>query len=108
MQQEIAPYYRSGVTLRFPISNSQGVLLNLVQENGKTIPAGATVYVLDQDNKVVSSYPVGFQGEVYLHGLNEYTMVRVKWQEQQCQAAIYYKMSEEVLPHLGEFVCRSL
>jgi outer membrane usher protein len=44
----VTPAYRSGLTLRFPVSRADAVTLRLVQTGGKPVPAGAEVRVGEQ------------------------------------------------------------
>lgn len=73
--QTAIPYFSSGVLVKFPIKRIQGVVMHLQAPNGKLVPVGSE-FVLSQDQGS-TTYPVGYEGEVYIPEINTSTLVGV-------------------------------
>ena len=99
-----APYFRSGFLLKFPVRRSRGATLKIVLDNGKSLPAGATVQIIGQPEK----FPVALQGNVYITGLAPDNHLRVLWHEQSCEIEVTFPETEEPLPDLGTFTCHGV
>lgn len=97
----VTPYFRSGVVVDFPIRRSRGATLTILLDDGKPIPAGATVAV----EGVADEFPVGMDGEVYLTGLSARNRLKVDWNGERCTIEADYPKSADILPDLGKFVC---
>ena len=98
------PWFRSGVSLRFPVRRARGALLTVLLEDGSPVPAGATARLagaeLDQ--------PVAGRGELYLTGLATTNQVVLRWDERQCVIAVELPETPDPLPQLGTIVCREV
>lgn len=98
------PYYRSGMVLDFPVTQSRGAQLVINLDNGQHLPAGAVVSIEGQS----ASFPVGHDGEVYLTGLSSQNRLHVEWRQQHCDIALRFPETPDPLPNLGTFICRGV
>ncbi len=96
------PAWRSGVSINFPVRNTNAAVINLVNESGEHIPTGAIAYLNNRTN----AYPVGSDGEVYLSDLTEFNALTVIWADKKCSVQIPYKAGSEKAFYLGEFICK--
>ena len=97
----VAPYYRSGTVVEFPVRVSKHAVLNAVRDNGEQVPEGAVVRIAGRDDWSI----VGLDGLVYLTGLDGPTRLEVSWLEQSCTIDIELPESDEPLPNIGVRVC---
>jgi outer membrane usher protein len=104
MQVQAVPYFRSGVILRFPVARPRGALLLVQLENGEPLPAGALVQVNGQEEE----FPSGLRGEVYVTGLADSNHLHANWTGRQCEFEMPYAQTDDPLPRLGPYVCRSV
>ncbi len=95
------PYFRSGAVLKFPVRRSRGATLKIVLNDGKPLPAGATVQIMGQKEE----FPVALQGQVYITGLAQNNDLRIVWHEQSCKISVTYLESKDPLPDLGTLIC---
>lgn len=99
---DAVPAYRSGMLLPFPISRERGATVTLRLDDGRPMPAGATVTIEGQ----AQPFPVGHGGVVYMTGLAQSNRLRATWRGQSCRLTIPYPASrQDPLPDLGEFRC---
>jgi outer membrane usher protein len=105
VQLEAVPYFRSGLFLKFPVKRSRGALLTVILENGKPLPAGAQVQIIEDNVGENEIFPTGMRGEVYLTGLAVINRLKVTWREQSCEFELPFPESTEPLPHLGTYIC---
>lgn len=98
---KVVPAYRSGVVVKFPVSRSRGATLKIRLADGTALPTGAQVSVDQQPEE----FPVVNNGEVYVSGLTEHSVLQVNWQGHRCQIPLTYPASTDPLPFLGSFVC---
>ncbi len=101
---EIAPYFRSGTVVSFPVRVSRQAILHAVQSSGSPIPEGAIVEV--EGGRPQSS--AGLNGMIYLKGLRSSSHINVMWDDQQCEFDIPLPGGEHPLPNLGEFRCETV
>ncbi len=98
---EVAPYFRSGILLEFPVGPARAAILRLVDETGNPVRAGA-VATIDGRTEI---FPVGKDGLLYLTGLDTSKHVRVKWNGDRCELEVPAPVGDEPLPNLGEHTC---
>jgi len=103
IQSQAVPYFRSGVLVSFPIARPSGALLTVQLDSGAPLPPGAVVKV----SGVEEEFPTGLNGEVYVTGLTEHNDLQAEWPGGACTFAMSYERSEDPLPRLGPFVCKS-
>lgn len=104
LKVEVVPYFRSGIDVPFPIKFSNGASFTIQLEDGTPLPVGASVQEIG--SKVI--YPVGYDGEVYVIGLNPATRLRATWNGQSCEFAVSFTRSADPLPDLGIFICKGV
>lgn len=96
------PAWRSGVTINFPIRRSSSASLNLIDERGTPLPAGAVAKINDREEE----FPIGTEGEAYLTGLKEINQINVKWGDQSCSVIIPYSNNSNNINNFGDVVCK--
>jgi outer membrane usher protein len=96
----VTPAYRSGVSVRFPVSRADSVTLRLLQPDGQPVPAGAEV--MFEGN----SFPVAMNGLVYLSGVSTNVHASVTWQGGRCSADFTRPGGGGPIPDLGDVSCR--
>jgi outer membrane usher protein len=89
------------VLLNFEIKREQNATVTLVDVRGRPIPAGAQIVAVATGETAV----VGWEGLAYLTGLADYTLFEVRWHGASCRFGVYYPVTTELLPELGEHVC---
>ncbi len=103
LNMEISPYYRSGVTLTFPVIRTRNAFFSLVLKNGEYLPIGAFV-----TNEQGEHFPVGNRGEVFLEYLEKVNHLQAHWQERSCQFTLVVPDSDEPIRELGEVACSEI
>lgn len=103
--EEVAvPYRRTGLRVRFPVSTGRGARVFIVDEAGVPIPAGARV---TRSTHSSVSFPVGFDGEVYLPDVGDAQHFTARWRDHSCMFEIVTELPVEALPRLGPYVCQA-
>jgi outer membrane usher protein len=100
LQLEVVPYYRSGISVPFPIRKSRAATLTLKLESGSFVPIGA---IINHNNH---TYTVGYEGQLYIAGLNSSNHLRVTWLNQYCELDVAFSPTDDPLPDLGIFICK--
>lgn len=98
-RMEVVPARRSGNVLRFPLRLSRGAQFRLLDNTGQPIPAGAVVWLGQRQ------FPVAFDGEVYMLGLEATNELVVRHGGRSCRLTLRYAATADALPHLGNFPC---
>lgn len=101
------PAWRSGVLVDLPVRRIFAATLNLIQEDGKAVPSGASVTLSDGDVGE-GTFGVGREGMVYLSGLKQDNPLLAQWPGGQCRARIPYQPERGSVPYLGEYVCHRI
>jgi outer membrane usher protein len=101
---EVVPYFRSGVDVLFPIKLSHGATFTVHLEDGSPLPVSASVQEVGKE----ASYPVGFDGEVYVTDMGPTTRLRANWADQSCEFSVRFMPSQDPLPDLGVFICKGV
>jgi outer membrane usher protein len=104
MQVQAVPNFRSGVLLKFAVDRPRGALLAVRLENGEPLPTGALVQLAGGDEQ----FPSGLHGEVYVTGLQDNNHLRASWTGRSCEFTVPYTQSNDPLPRLGPYVCKSV
>ncbi|RUO28081.1 hypothetical protein CWE12_12735 [Aliidiomarina sedimenti] len=100
LEQEVAPYYRSGIKLEFPVRLTRSAFFRILLPNGEPVPVGATASSTN-DN----SFMVGHRGETYMTALQERNEVHVRWGRQRCSFVLSVPLSDDALLDLGTATC---
>lgn len=107
------PYNQSGLVLKFPFLSTQGVMAQLIQSDGRVVPAGAVVVPCDETGKCVpgEGVPVVEEGNVFLTGFSSEgeAFFQAYWEGTQCHFKVFLPKSGEMgpLPQLGKVTCVS-
>jgi outer membrane usher protein len=102
IKKNAVPYYRSPVTVRFPVRGDGGVVVHIKMPDGSYLPSGAT---LTADG---FSWPVLDQGSAYLEGVHPGPLtLAAEAGETQCFAALVIPKNVTDIPDIGETVCRA-
>jgi len=102
VERDAVPEDRSGVVVEFPVQDAKGALLTLVGPDGKPLPVGS-VAQLDGRSETA---PVGYDGQVYLTGLDAWNAITVKGPFGSCTASFAYEPSGKVNTVIGPVPCR--
>ena len=98
----VAPYFRSGVTVEFPVGSSRTILLSVYMEDGTPVPPGALATLDGADDR----FPVGLDGEMQLWGAQQGARVVVDTGSGLCEFVLDVELPDEPMPDLGAFTCR--
>jgi outer membrane usher protein len=104
----VVPAYRSGILARFPIHITRSAIFNMVQADGKPVPAGAQAQISGGATSSTQQYPVGMDGRGYLSGLGLRQTVLVQWPGGQCSFVLLDPPSSDPLPDLGTHTCQRI
>jgi outer membrane usher protein len=98
----VAPRFRSGITVEFPVEASTSARLTIRLEDGSKVPPGATATLNDASEGV----PVGFDGEAVLRGVSHGDRVTVDTGEALCAFTLDVEIPAQPMADLGTFTCR--
>ena len=105
LEMEAVPAYRSGMALQFPVHRSRSATLNLLQSDGRPVPAGAMASV----DGSATAFPVGTAGQLYLSGLQAVNHVTARWGQgdrtRHCSFDLLLPAGTDPLPDLGVHAC---
>lgn len=103
-ERDVAPGYRDGVVVGFPIKIESYVLLS-IEQGGSSIPVGSIVSI----GGGTRQYPVGYDGDAYVRASKPGT-TKVKVQlpsGQVCHAVFDYKENLSSQEKIGPIQCAS-
>lgn len=95
----IAPAFRSGSRLRFPVERERGATFRLIRSDGSPIPSGAEVIVKSQ------RFAVALDGLVYVTNLDHGLIATAEWNSERCIFRLPPPPSDDALPDLGNITC---
>jgi len=101
LEMRVAPYYRSGTIVEFPVRTSRQLILNAIRENGEPVPEGAVVRIEGRDDWSI----VGMAGLIYLTGLEDTAHLTVSWLEESCRMEVPLPAGDGPLPNIGAMRC---
>ncbi len=100
----VRPQDRSGVIVRFPVRSSRGAVVRLSDMAGVSIAVGSTARL--ENGPQGADLVVGFDGEVFVTGLEAHNVVAVRPLEAPpCLARFDYKPVAGTLPDIGPIRC---
>ncbi|MGI9257264.1 MAG: fimbria/pilus outer membrane usher protein [Gammaproteobacteria bacterium] len=99
---EVAPAYRNGLVIDFPVSTPSFAMVSAVLADGTAIPEGSTVQIFGKDESTI----VGRDGAIFLAAPEGETRVNVYWRSSECEFDIEMPAATQALPHLGEITCK--
>ncbi len=100
---EVAPAYRNGLVIDFPVSTPSFAMVKAVLEDGTVVPEGSTVQIFGKEESTI----VGRDGAIFLAAPEGETQVDVYWRSSGCEFEIEMPKATQALPHLGEVTCRA-
>ena len=103
LDTEVAPYWRSGVLVAFPVERTRDAFFRILMDNGEPLPAGAIVY--DENGE---AWPVGHRGEAFIAGLADTNLLQARHNGHRCSFELLVPDSDEPLPDLGQVTCRAV
>jgi outer membrane usher protein len=101
LRSETSPYLRSGVIVQFDATEARDAIIHVVLPDGSPVRQGAVARVMGQKDYS----PIGTDGRLYLHGLEQPSQVTVRWNGSVCDFIVPKPGGTEVIPNLGKFVC---
>jgi outer membrane usher protein len=96
----IAPGYRSGVEVKFPVEYERGATFALVLPDGSYVPAGAQV---EFKHKL---FTVATQGLTYVTGFDHGMSGTAAWPKGRCTFKLEPHSTSDPLPDLGRVPCK--
>ena len=104
LRQKIAPHFRSGTRIGFPVKRLRPALLTLILEDGRPVPSDARVTQAGGN----AYYPVGMNGQVYVDDMDEETVLVAQYTGGRCMARVVMPDAAGPQPDLGQQVCREV
>lgn len=104
LELRVAPYFRSGTVVEFPVRTSRQLVLNAIREDGQPVPEGAMVRIDDREDWSI----VGLDGMIYLTGLEGPVHLNVTWLEESCGLDVPLPAGDEPLPNIGTMICEEV
>jgi outer membrane usher protein len=96
---EVAPAFRSGVVLKFPVEKIRAGLFRLTAHDGRPVPVGALV---EFNGRVFS---VAREGMVYVTGFDHGTRATATWGEHKCSFRLPPPPPNDPQPDMGTITC---
>jgi outer membrane usher protein len=100
---EIVPSDRAGTLVRFGITPVRAASIILHDAEGNPLPVGSHVQV---HGKPDSNAVVGYDGLVYLEGLDAHNALDVQTPDGYCRVQFDYGAGREGVPSIGPLACR--
>jgi outer membrane usher protein len=100
-RSDTTPYLRSGVIVEFDVAEAQDAIIRAVLPDGTPVRQGAVGRVFGQQDWS----PVGSNGRLYLHGLEQPSQVTIRWNGSICDFVVPKPEGSDMIPDLGEFTC---
>jgi outer membrane usher protein len=100
---QVVPSDRAGTLVKFGIEPVRAASVILHDANGKPIEVGGSVGLKGSD---APEMVVGYDGIVYLEGLQEHNVLEVQTSHGNCTAQFDYHPKGQTVPVIGPLVCR--
>lgn len=101
---EIAPAFRSGLTIEFPVDVTRSALARAVSPDGHPLPEGAAVHVAGQSEPSM----IGIDGMLFVKSSAAAVNAIVEHDAMRCRLELQMPTSAGVLHQLGNVVCEPL
>lgn len=98
------PADRAGTLVSFGIHPVRAATVILVDTHGKPLELGSTALLAGTTGE---GNPVGYDGEVYLEGLQEHNLLQVSTPKGTCTARFDYHPNGQSVPRIGPLPCLS-
>jgi len=100
--KDVRPQDRSGVVVDFPVRQSHGALLLLVDKAGRPLPVGSAATLAATGATVA----VGYDGQAYVEDLSEKNSLTVQMPDgRKCAALFAYHAEQGDIPKIGPLSC---
>jgi outer membrane usher protein len=96
----VAPAYRSGVIVRFPVERVRGGTFRLIMPDGHAVPAGALVGFKGK------LFPVALDGMTYVTGFDHGMAGSARWAGGHCKFRLDPPPQHNPLPDMGTVLCQ--
>src|SRR5690606_3422824 len=100
--KDAVPRHGSGLNIEFRIERVQAATVILQDSAGQFIPMGAQATLNDAPQ---SSSWVGYDGRLYLEGLQAQNRLSIQDGAKQCTVQFPYVYAPDTLPEIGSLVC---
>ncbi len=103
--QEVTPYYRSGILVKFPIRKAQALMLTLISSDGNYISTGTKVTISSSSG--VRDLSVGYDGLIYIDDIGQTNLIEgtAFRPNGPCRFKMSKPSSMEVIYSLGKVTC---
>jgi outer membrane usher protein len=96
---EVAPAFRSGVVLKFPVKKIRAGVFRLTMKDGSVVPVGAQVAFNGE------LFPVALDGRVYVTGYDHGSSAAASWPNHKCTFRLAPPPADDPQPDLGTILC---
>lgn len=101
-QKMVAPRYRSGTYVYFPVKTDKHVHVKVVHPEFKKMPFGSLAAI----EGVKEKFALASNGELYLPNLERNLAVTVSYKNQKCAFSLDLPKTDQALIRLGTVTCR--
>lgn len=109
LKMQPVPAWRSGIRIDFPVRYLAAATADLMQADGRPVPAGAVATLNGQEATGEGErFAVGHQGLVYLSDLKADNQLQVRWPSGACRVRFAYAAQRGEVPHLGRLACERM
>ena len=98
---DVAPYYRSGVTVDFSVRQTRDAIMRIVLPDGSPLPEGTVAQVLGRSERL----PVGRNGRLYVRDIDRPSQVTLRWNGHVCDIIVPVPEGSGAIPNLGDIAC---
>ncbi len=101
-EKSAIPRFGSGTLVEFVIKPTRAAVVQLVDAGGEHLTVGSTAYLLTAKG---AKTVVGYDGLVYLEGLQDYNVLDVDTENGRCTVTFGFEHKDADIPQLGPFTC---
>lgn len=101
-QKMVAPRYRSGTYIYFPVKKDKHVLVKVVHPDFKKMPFGSLASIEGIEEK----FALASNGELYLPNLERKVTITVSYKNQQCAFSLDLPKTDHAITRLGVANCQ--
>jgi len=98
---DVAPYYRSGITVDFDVRQTRDAIMRIVLPDGSPLPEGTVAQVLGRGERL----PVGRNGRLYVQDIDRPSQVTLRWNGHVCDIIVPLPEGPGAIPNLGDITC---
>ena len=98
----VAPPARGAIAVRMAVTQGRSAVMRVVDATGQPLPPGSRARGADH----ARDFPVGFDGKLFLTGLDELGEYRLTWPGGRCSIDVAWRRGDDDVPDLGDVTCR--